>query len=146
MFGTADQQPSLCSTETAIPDERVYVAGNSILARGLGRQLPPWSILIYCPVCGEVWARVVRTAPRLIEGPCWAAAESVCVAHFLSHGTPWFVPGTILPALRSYAAGLGRDYEWADNLPAEVIRHDAKLALEWWWTRRRVEGMIEDRP
>ena len=78
----------------------------------------PWgyySYAYFCPVCGEVWARVVcdRDVPEPLR---WHVREHPCE----QHSTIWHVSGTLLP---------GSDLINLDVLPPEVLRYEFQQHL-----------------
>lgn len=107
-------------------DECIYFVGNTELARGGTKQLPPWSIACFCSGCGQIWGRIYQ--PN--EG-VWRAEQCLCMA--CSKGLSGrVVGGSFLPALQRYPAGLGDDYRWEDHLPSPILAREAALALRWW--------------
>lgn len=129
---------------SSVSGERLYFIGNTLLARGTGRDLPPRSLVIFCPECGEVWARVVETEHTRPEESKWGSNAALCIRHIRSAGTRWYIPGSIIPALRVYAAANGRDYPWDDLLPALILEREAKVHLQWWAGPRGQELMNSD--
>lgn len=134
------QSARAVSPSPSVSGERLYFVGNTLLARGSGRDLAPRSILIYCEECGEVWARVVEAQRHTgAASPKWSAEQALCIRHIRSAGTRWYIPGSIIPALRVYTTALGNDYPWDDLLPANVLEREAKIHLQWWAGERGQE-------
>ena len=106
-------------------DECTYIIGDTVLARGVAKQLPPWSLSLTCYYCKKEWGRIERDGV-----PSFRAYESVCLAcgPGLSRHR---IAGSFLPALENYPAANGFDYEWQNNLPAPIIAHEARLGLAW---------------
>lgn len=80
-----------------------------------GHAHPPWSRVWFCPVCGEVWARVE------IAGSRFHVLTAICEKHPKDYGWMTELPGSLW-------SGYERDFN--DSLPDEVMRREVGLCFK----------------
>lgn len=126
------------------PTERLYFIRDRLLARGPDRGYGTHSLILSCPVCGAAaWGRIsstlARTRYRSID----------CLCPDCPHGhSPWYPAGSFFQAARLYAAGMGEEFDWANNFPPAVLEREARLHLAYAlarpakpWSQPTLEGL-----
>jgi len=89
-------------------------------------RFPPLSLAYFCPVCGDIWARVV------VEGAGWAVEHAPCEKHKPTGGDDWGrVPGSLLLSqLSSKDLSTMWQGRAIENLPESLLARELSLHLK----------------
>ena len=104
---------------------QTFMLRNSVIATGgIGKIMwkeqaaPPTSKAFFCPVCGDVWGRVVVSDPETGRVEHFSSITRECAAH--SQASHIFLGGTF---------SLPWEREYQEALPLEVWQHDYRLHI-----------------